>query len=58
MLNGLFSTTIGGGQPVCRLQLWHLILALMMTLIAAVLAAIIGGRRVAQLEPSIGLREG
>jgi putative ABC transport system permease protein len=58
LLNGLFSTTIGGGQPVCRLQLWHLILALMMTLIAAVLAAIIGGRRVAQLEPSIGLREG
>jgi putative ABC transport system permease protein len=56
-LNALFAETIGGGQPVCRLQLWHLLAALGMTLVAAVLAAIIGGRRVAQLEPSIGLRD-
>jgi len=56
-LNALFSSTIGGGEPVCRLELQHLISALGMTLVAAVLAAIIGGRRVAQLEPSIGLRD-
>jgi putative ABC transport system permease protein len=56
-LNALFASTIGGGQPVCRLELWHLLLALAMTLIAAVAAAIVGGRRVAHLEPSLGLRD-
>ena len=56
ILNALFGPTIGGGQAVCRLEIWHLLAALGMTLIAAVAAAIIGGRRVAQLEPSIGLR--
>jgi putative ABC transport system permease protein len=56
-LNTLFASTIGDGQPVCRLELWHLLAALGMTLVAAVAAAIVGGRRVAHLEPSIGLRE-
>jgi hypothetical protein len=56
-LNGLFASTIGGGQPVCRLELWHLLIALTMTMVAAVAAAIVGGRRVAHLEPSIGLRD-
>lgn len=56
-LNALFASTIGGGQPVCRLEVWHLLAALIMTMIAAVAAAIIGGRRVAHLEPSIGLRD-
>lgn len=57
MLNGLFAETIGGGEPVCRLQPWHLLAALGLTLAAATLAATVGGRRVARLEPSIGLRE-
>jgi putative ABC transport system permease protein len=56
-LNALFSSTIGGGQPVSRLEIWHLFAALGMTLIAAVAAAIVGGRRVAHLEPSLGLRD-
>jgi putative ABC transport system permease protein len=56
-LNGLFASTIGGGQPVCRLEIWHLFVALAITTIAAVVAAVVGGRQVAQLEPSIGLRE-
>jgi putative ABC transport system permease protein len=56
-LNGLFAATIGGGNAVSRLEGWHLFAALVMTLIAAVAAAIIGGRRVAHLEPSIGLRD-
>ena len=56
-LNTLFASTIGDGQPVCRLELWHLLAALGMTLVAAIAAAAVGGRRVAQLEPSIGLRE-
>lgn len=58
ILNALFASTIGGGQPVCRLQVWHLLAALAVTLIAAVFAAALGGRRVSQLEPSIGLRDG
>jgi putative ABC transport system permease protein len=56
LLNALFAASIGAGQPVSRLQAWHLLVALAMTSLAAVLAAAIGGRRVAQLEPSIGLR--
>ena len=56
-LNALFSSTIGGGQPVSRLEIWHLFAALGMTLIAAVAAAVVGGRRVAHLEPSLGLRD-
>jgi putative ABC transport system permease protein len=57
ILNALFASTIGGGQPVCRLEVWHLLAALLMSLVAAVAAAIVGGRRVAGLEPSLGLRE-
>jgi putative ABC transport system permease protein len=57
LLNALFATTIGGGQPVARLQAWHLGAALLLTLVAASLAAAFGGRRVAHLEPSIGLRD-
>lgn len=57
MLNALFADTIGGGNAVCRLQPWHLLAALGLTLGAATLAATVGGRRVAKLEPSIGLRD-
>jgi putative ABC transport system permease protein len=57
-LNGLFADSIGGGEPVCRLRLAHVLAALAVTVLAAVLAAIVGGRRIAELEPSIGLREG
>jgi len=56
-LNALFAPTIGGGQPVCRLEVWHLLAALGLTVVAAVAAAIVGGRRVAHLEPSLGLRD-
>lgn len=56
-LNGLFADTIGGGNAVCRLQPWHLLAALGLTLLASTLAATVGGRRVAKLEPSIGLRD-
>jgi len=56
ILNGLFAESIGGGEPVCRIRAWHLGLALLLTLAASTLAAAAGGRRVAQLEPSLGLR--
>ena len=57
-LNALFAASVGGGEPVCRLRAWHMVAALVLTLVAALLAAAVGGRRVARLEPSIGLREG
>jgi len=56
-LNTLFAETIGGGRPVCRLELWHLMIALALTQFAAICAAIAGGRRIAHLEPSFGLRD-
>jgi putative ABC transport system permease protein len=56
-LNTLFASSLGDGNPVCRLRAWHLLAALGMTLAAAILAAMLGGRRVARLEPSLGLRE-
>ena len=56
LLNGLFASSIGGGEPVCRIRASHLALALVLTLVAATLAAAAGGYRVSKLEPSIGLR--
>ena len=57
-LNALFIENIGGGQPVCRLLPLHFLIALAITLIAASAAATLGGVRLAQLEPSLALREG
>jgi len=56
-LNALFVDNIGGGQPICRLHAGHLGISLIMTLIAATLAAALGGLRIAQFEPSLALRE-
>jgi hypothetical protein len=56
-LNALFVDNIGGGQPICRLLAGHLGVSLVMTLFAAALAAALGGIRIAQVEPSLALRE-
>ena len=56
-LNILFAETVGGGESVCRLLPAHFILALLLTLGAAAIAAALGGRRLAMLEPSLALRE-
>ena len=56
-LNALFVDNIGGGQAICRLLAGHLGISLVMTLIAATLAAALGGLRIAQIEPSLALRE-
>jgi putative ABC transport system permease protein len=57
VLNTLFIPAFGEGHPVCRLLPVHLVVTLMLTLIVAVLPAVIGGLRLAQLEPSLALRE-
>jgi putative ABC transport system permease protein len=56
-LNALFLDNVGGGQAICRILFWHLLVALALTLLAAAFAATLGGMRVAQLEPSLALRE-
>ncbi len=56
-LNALFIDNLGGGQAVCRILPRHLAVALVLTLLAAAVAAALGGIRVAQLEPSLALRE-
>jgi len=55
-LNSMFLDNIGAGQSVCRLHPLHLLMALVLTLIAAMLAAAVGGVRVARMELSEGLR--
>jgi len=55
-LNSLFLDNIGAGQSVCRLHPGHLLMALVLTLLAAVLAASVGGMRVARMELSSGLK--
>jgi putative ABC transport system permease protein len=56
-LNAMFLDNIGAGNSVCRLHPGHLLVALLLTLMAAVLAAAVGGMRVARLELSEGLRQ-
>jgi putative ABC transport system permease protein len=56
-LNSLFAENIGGDQAVCRLLPVHLLIALVLTLLAATAAAALGGMRLARLEPSLALRE-
>lgn len=55
-LNGLFLDNVGAGQSVCRLQPAHLLIALLLTLLAALSAAVVGGARVARMDLSSGLK--
>ena len=50
-INGIFPD-----QTICRLLLIHYLGALLLTLMAASLAAMLGGLRAANIEPSEGLR--
>jgi len=55
-LNALFADNVGG-ESVCKLLPVHFIASLVLTLAAASIAAALGGRRLAKLEPSLALRE-
>jgi putative ABC transport system permease protein len=57
VLNAMLASSLGGGDPVCRLRAWHLGAALLLTIVAASAAAASGGLRAARLEPSLGLRQ-
>jgi putative ABC transport system permease protein len=56
-INDMLAGQMAQGQRVCVLLPEHYILALVITVLAAVLAAALAGMRSARIEPSEGLRE-
>jgi putative ABC transport system permease protein len=56
-INGMLADQLADGQQVCVLLPQHYLLALAMTVTAAIGAAALAGWRSARIEPSDGLRE-
>lgn len=56
-INNMLSTNLASGEQVCRLLPGHLLISLVLTVGAALLAAALAGMRSARIEPSEGLRE-
>lgn len=56
MINNLFSGKVKLGAEVCQLLPVHFFEALVLTLLTAILAAVLGGVRASRIEPSEGLR--
>jgi putative ABC transport system permease protein len=56
-INRMFATQLETGESLCRLLPAHFLIALALTLAAAILAASMAGYRAARIEPSEGLRE-
>lgn len=56
-INGMLADQLADGQQVCVLLPAHYLVALLVTLGAAMLAAALAGWRSARIEPSEGLRE-
>ena len=56
-INGMLADQLSSGQEVCILLPQHFVMALGLTVGAAVLAAALAGWRSARIEPSDGLRE-
>ena len=56
-INDMLAEQLAAGQQVCKLLPQHFVLALILTVSAAVIAAALAGWRSARIEPSDGLRE-
>ncbi len=56
-INQMFAEQVNAGQSLCHLLPAHLLIALGMTMICALVAAFVGGMRAAKIEPSEGLRD-
>lgn len=56
-INGMLAPQLEAGQEVCRLLPEHYLMALGLTMTAAVISAIFAGMRAAHIEASDGLRE-
>jgi putative ABC transport system permease protein len=57
ILNRVLARQLEANQSICFLLPRHFLIALVLTLAAALLAALLGGFRAARIEPSEGLRE-
>lgn len=57
LINSLMASQIEAGETVCRLLPQHFLIALLITLLTAVIAAGIAGFRASRIEPADGLRE-
>ncbi len=56
-INHIMAGHLQAGQTVCKLAPWHFTAALLLTLAAAILSAVLAGYRASRIEPSDGLRE-
>ncbi|MCU7857530.1 MAG: FtsX-like permease family protein, partial [Candidatus Thiodiazotropha sp. (ex Lucinoma borealis)] len=56
-INRLFASQMDSSDSICRLLPNHFLIALILTLGAATIAAILAGYRAARIEPSEGLRD-
>ncbi len=56
-INHVLAGQLQPGQTVCKLEPWHFVAALALTLVAAILSAVLAGYRASRIEPSDGLRE-
>lgn len=56
-INQVMSDQMQSGQSVCQLEPWHFIAAFILTILAAVLSAMLAGYRASRIEPADGLRE-
>jgi putative ABC transport system permease protein len=57
LLNSIFASSLRSGELICRLLPLHFLLAVLMTLVCAVLAASWAGYRAALIEPAEGIRD-
>jgi len=57
IINRVLAADLAAGHSICFLMLLHFAAALLSTLIASLLGAVLGGVRAARIEPSEGLRE-
>lgn len=57
VINRLLAANLAAGQSICYLMPGHFLGALLLTLIASLAGAVLGGVRAARLEPSECLRE-
>ncbi|HBS26746.1 MAG TPA: peptide ABC transporter permease [Gammaproteobacteria bacterium] len=56
-INAVMAGQLSSGQTVCKLEPWHFVAAFVLTMLAAVLSAMLAGYRASRIEPADGLRD-
>lgn len=57
VINAVFADQVNGIEQVCRLVWWHVVLAIAITLVLAIIAAALAALRVLRIAPADGLRD-